>query len=90
MLERLEAKRAALERIRNALDAYSRGNHRDALGERGTQFLLDVRRSTNFGWFTQSVHSPTDDEMIGSGRLTLIRHPNVRSFIVDYYSRRLL
>lgn len=28
--------------------------------------------------------------MIGSGRLTLIRHPNMRSFIVDYYSRRHL
>ena len=90
LLERLAAKRAALERIRTALDAYERGDHRDALGEYSPQFLIDVRRSTNFGWFTQSVHSPTYDEMIGSGRLTLIRHPNMRSFIVDYYSRRHL
>jgi hypothetical protein len=90
VLERAAAKRAALERIRTALDAHGRGDYRDGLGEYGPQFLIDVRRSTNFGWFTQAVHSPTYDEMVSSGRLTLIGHARVRSFIVDYYSRRQL
>jgi hypothetical protein len=88
MLERIAAKRAGLERIAAVLDAQDRGDPSDALDEYGPQFLIDIRRSTNFAWFTQNVHSPTYEEMISSGRLTLIRDAAMREFIVGYYARR--
>lgn len=84
-LQRLALKQAALLRISAALSAYEDGDGSGAVIKNAGQFLIDIRRSTNFGWFSGAVFSPTFDEMTSSGALALIMDPAMRKLINGYY-----
>jgi hypothetical protein len=50
-----------------------------------TEFLKDVIFSANYGWNQHRARRVTFDELIGSGKLGLIRSADIRTAIGDYY-----
>jgi hypothetical protein len=49
-------------------------------------FLADVAASSVYGWNQHRPRRTTFDELVGSGRFDLIRNPDLRAQISDYYA----
>jgi hypothetical protein len=78
-LEFLEKKEESLRRLQSVLkSADSRPNDL-------TQFLQDVIYSTTYGWNQHRARRTTIDELLGSGKLGLIRNADVRAAVGEYY-----
>ena len=54
-----------------------------------TQFLSHVILSTGYGWNQARARRTTLDDLLGSGRLGLVRGAAVRARIADYYAFEL-
>ena len=78
-LEILERKEDSLRRLHS--DLMSADSRPSDL----TQFLQDVIYSTNYGWNQHRARRTTIDELLGSGKLGLIRNAGVRAAVGEYY-----
>jgi hypothetical protein len=75
----LPKKKTQLQRIYDALESSD---------ERPTDmggFLADVVASTTQGWNQKRARRMTFDEMLSSGKFSLIRNTSIRATISDYY-----
>ncbi len=79
MLRSLDDKEASLLRVNAVLAAA------DAPPQDPAEFLRDVVVGANYGWNQYEVRRTTINELIGSGKLTLIRDAQLRVKIADYY-----
>ncbi len=79
MLRSLDNKEASLLRVNAVLAAA------DAPPQDPAEFLRDIVVGANYGWNQYEVRRTTISELIGSGKLTLIRDAQVRVKIADYY-----
>jgi hypothetical protein len=71
-------KKVSLLRVQAALAA-------DALPEDPRAFLQDVINGANFGWSQGLASRSTYDDLLGSGKLGLIRDRDIRQAIATYY-----
>jgi hypothetical protein len=79
MLRSLDNKEASLLRVNAVLAAA------DAPPQDPAEFLRDIVVGANYGWNQYEVRRTTISELIGSGKLTLIRDAQLRVKIADYY-----
>lgn len=78
-LEILERKEESLRRLHSVLMSA------DSRPSDLTQFLQDVIKSTNYGWNQHRARRTTIDELMGSGKLGLIRNAGVRAAVGEFY-----
>ena len=79
-LDWLARKEESLRRVQSVLaSTESRPNH-------SLEFLQDVITGANYGWNQYRARRTTFDELLGSGKLGLIRSADVRTAIGDYYA----
>jgi hypothetical protein len=74
------AKEASLLRLRAAL-SQSDNEPIDSM-----QVLEDMMTGSNFGWNQSSARRTTYEELLSSGRFSLIQEPSVRAQITNYYN----
>lgn len=84
-LVRLALKRVAIIRITKLLEDLEAGDKEEVLIDNAGQFLIDIRRSTNFGWYAGNILGPTYIEMTNNGALALIKGLTIRNLITGYY-----
>ena len=78
-LDFLEQKEESLRRLHpDLMSADSRPNDL-------RQFLQDVIDSANYGWYQYRARRTTVDELLGSGKLGLIRNADLRAAVGEYY-----
>ncbi len=77
----LDEKEASLLRVRSILAAEN-SRPDDPAG-----FLRDVIDGANYGWNQMEAHRTTFDELLGSGKFSLIRDAGLRVEIAKYYDR---
>ncbi|HEX5787780.1 MAG TPA: DUF6090 family protein [Woeseiaceae bacterium] len=78
-LDILGRKEESLQRVRSALAAPQ------SMPGDPTQFLKDVISGANYGWNQHRARRVTFDELLGSGKLGLVRSADIRMAIGDYY-----
>jgi len=76
-IESVEAKEESLLRVKIAL---SEGVSSDI-----HSFLKDVIIGADFGWNQGLAQRSTYDDLLGSGKLGIIKNPNIRFKIANYY-----
>jgi hypothetical protein len=78
-LELLDRKEESLRRLHSVLMSA------DSTPYDLTQFLKDVIYSANYGWSQHRAQRTTIEELLGSGKLGLIRNADVRAAVGEYY-----
>ena len=81
-LEFLPRKEESLRRLHSVLMSA------DSMPRDLTRFLQDVIHGSNYGWNQYRASRTTFDELLGSGKLGLIRSADVRTAIGEYYELR--
>ena len=76
-LEFLIEIRAALEHVNSGLEGERIENN--------TEYLTSVVRSSSYSYFTPPCDTTTYEEIVGSGKLGLIRNIELRKFVSAYY-----
>ena len=76
----LDRKEASLRRLTSTL---GNTNNRP---EDATEFLSDVIYAAQYGWVQGGVRRSTFDELLGSGKFSLIQDTELRGAITSYYA----
>ncbi len=76
-LAAIDEKESSLLRVRSALSGGG--------AQYGSEFLNDVIIGANFGWNQGSAQRATFNDLVGSGRFSVIADPDIRALIVTYY-----
>ena len=78
-LSRMPQKKEVLRSLAAAFAVDERPSH-------PLKFLQDVIAGSGYGWNQARAQRTTYEELVGSGRIGIIRNPDIRTLISSYYS----